>query len=103
MHGSAMTARLVFRRSARSEIVEARDWYNEQRKGLGTEFADGITSAVEKIAVMPTAAPVVLKDIRVRLVDRFPYAIYYRIKSKYVRILAVVHTSRDPAVWTELE
>ncbi len=94
-----MTSRFVFRRGVRGEIVAARDWYDKQRDGLGDEFVECVEVALDQIERMPTAAPLVLQDIRVKLVDRFPYVIYYRIKTDFVRVLAVVHTRRDPEVW----
>jgi plasmid stabilization system protein ParE len=38
-------------------------------------------------------------DIREALVDRFPYAVYYRVEPAQVVVVAIVHTARDPAIW----
>jgi plasmid stabilization system protein ParE len=94
-----MKRRVVFRRGVRSEIVAARNWYERQREGLGDEFIECIEAALDWIGRMPSAAPLIFEDIRGKLVERFPYAIYFRVKPKMIRVLAVVHTSRDPAVW----
>ena len=38
-------------------------------------------------------------EVRRALVSRFPYGIFYRVESKRVVVLAVLHTARDPKVW----
>jgi hypothetical protein len=38
-------------------------------------------------------------DIREGLLNRFPYAVYFRELPDRIRILAVWHTARDPSGW----
>jgi len=38
-------------------------------------------------------------EVRVKLVHRFPYAVYYRSLAEEILILAVAHTSRQPGYW----
>jgi plasmid stabilization system protein ParE len=40
-----------------------------------------------------------IKDARQTTVKRFPYLVVYRILDKEIIVVAIVHTSRDPAVW----
>ncbi len=40
-----------------------------------------------------------LEDLRVALVDRFPYVIVYRIDDDQITVVAVYHTRRDPRGW----
>jgi toxin ParE1/3/4 len=49
--------------------------------------------------VTPKLHAVVLGEVRKAVVRRFPYCIYYREEEAGVRVLAVFHTSRDPAEW----
>lgn len=35
------------------------------------------------------------------VVSRFPYAVFYRVESKRVVVLTVLHTSRDPSTWPQ--
>ena len=44
-----MTPRLVFRPQAESEILEARNWYEERRQGLGEAFATAVDVTVAGI------------------------------------------------------
>lgn len=59
-----MTLRIVFRRAAKSEFEDAAVRYDEQRLGLGDEFAIEIEQAVAKAAAAPERYPVVFGNIR---------------------------------------
>ena len=45
-----MTRKPVFRPQADQEVQSARQWYEEQRPGLGIEFASAIDEVVERIS-----------------------------------------------------
>jgi plasmid stabilization system protein ParE len=47
----------------------------------------------------PELFPVLSRDVRRVLVNRFPYGIYYRIESEEIIVFAVMHAARDPRVW----
>ncbi|MEO8336317.1 MAG: type II toxin-antitoxin system RelE/ParE family toxin [bacterium] len=94
-----MTPRFVFRRAAREELLEARNWYDAQRLGLGEEFARSIDGAIGRIGVHPLAYPDVRRGVRRAVLLDFPYAIYYRPHADWIELLAVFHHRRDPRVW----
>lgn len=76
-----MTLRVVFRRAAISEFEDAAVWYDDKRPGLGEEFIREIDDAVAKAAVAPQRYPVVFGDIRRTVARRFPFAVYFRVRS----------------------
>jgi plasmid stabilization system protein ParE len=90
---------LILRRVAQREFDEAADWYRAHRAGLGAEFIDAVEQVFENLGNNPELYAVVHEEIRQAFVRRFPYALYYRIEGRRVIILAISHTSRDPAVW----
>ena len=94
-----MTHAIVIRPAAASDVEEARNWYDARRAGLGREFLDALEACLARIAERPEGYPKVLRDARRALMQRFPYSVYYRIRGAEVRILAVIHQSRDPQVW----
>ncbi len=97
-----MSREVVFRRAAHAELKEAKAWYEEQREGLGIEFALNVEEAIERISKNPELYAIVREDVRQALVRRFPYIIYYRYENdtkERVVILAVFHASRDPKNW----
>ncbi|HSE43839.1 MAG TPA: hypothetical protein VLA89_00765, partial [Gemmatimonadales bacterium] len=59
-----MTPRLVFRPEAEAELLDARDWYEAERVGLGTAFAAAVETTVTAILQNPLAYPRVKGDTR---------------------------------------
>ncbi len=72
-----MTPRLVLRPQAEAELLDARDWYEAQRPGLGRTFATEVDMVLGRIVQAPLAYPRVQGETRRALVRRFPYAIYF--------------------------
>jgi len=91
--------RVIFHETARAETLEAFRWYTEQRPSLGTEFRDALRDAVRRMRGTPLAYPVVHRDLRRVLVDRFPYAVFYRVMPEAIVVVGVVHGKRHPRVW----
>ena len=68
---------------------------------LGAEFLNAVDDAIAKILQAPTRWRVIEADVRRYLMPRFPFAIYYRVLSDHVRILAIKQHSRFPNYWSE--
>ena len=96
-----MTHTLRFRKAARLEYDEAVTYYESARSGLGMQFVDSVDGALLLIRENPFRYPAVLSDVRRSYVRRFPYALYYRIRTGSVVVLSVFHARRDPMVWRE--
>lgn len=90
---------LVFRPEVREELDEAYNWYESQQPGLGDDFLDCVDEILNRICQIPESFPVVYRDVRRAVVQRFPYVVYYRIVSSRVVVTAVFHGRRDPKVW----
>jgi plasmid stabilization system protein ParE len=90
---------VVLRAEAIAEFDDAFDFYDQQHVGLGPEFAAEVQRAFDRIAGKPDLHPCVFSDIRKSAVRRFPYSIFYRSHADRIEVIAVFHTSRDPAVW----
>ena len=95
-----MSLPLTLHRSVQPEIDEAARWYEDQRAGLGREFLESIDRTMCDITANPARFGFARADIREGAVQRFPYAVYYRVLPDRIRVLAVQHTARDPASWT---
>lgn len=94
-----MSLPLALRRAAQAEFDDSAVWYESQRTGLGWDFVGEVQSVFDAIVDQPDRYPIVASDVREAMVRRFPFCVYYRVKPKRVVILAVFHTSRDPAIW----
>ncbi len=94
-----MSQQLEFHPDVHSESDDAYRWYEQRKTGLGTDFLDEVERVLAEMASNPVRYGFAKDDVREGLLVRFPYAIYYRILTNHIRVLAVFHTSRDPAVW----
>jgi len=90
--------RIVFRPQAEDEALEARQWYESRRAGLGKEFGQSVDGLLDRIAANPFAFPRVYNETRRAVLSRFPYAIYFRVTEEAVVVLAI-HGRQDPARW----
>ena len=86
-------------REAEAETLEAAEWYEGQSQGLGHAFVELVDQALNDIAANPRQFPQVYRDIQRALLKRFPFGIFFRLRSDGIRVLAVMHLSRDPQRW----
>jgi plasmid stabilization system protein ParE len=86
--------------AARADISKAFLHYEAARPGLGTEFVGNIDAAIEKIGRNPLAYRKIFRENRRCNVDRFPYALYFRVKNDVV-VVACLHAKRDPKLTKE--
>ena len=95
--------RLRLHRLALAELDRAADWYDGREPGLGFDFRDAIDDVLEAALVFPMAARAWRRsaDIRVALVDRFPFSIPYRIDGEVIVVLAIAHAKRRPGYWAK--
>ena len=96
-----MTLAAVFRPEAQADLLQTRDWYEQQQPGLGEAFSVAMDEAVIKIEAMPQMYAMVFHEVRRGKLRRFPYLIYYRVLSNRIEVIAVLHGSRDPKLWQE--
>lgn len=89
--------------SAKTDIEEAAVWYQKAREGLGRKFTNEIRKKVEFICRNPLVFAIRYKTIRTATLDNFPFLIHYQVdpRSKIIIIVAVLHTSRNPEIWSE--
>lgn len=85
--------------AAETDVADAAQFYDKQRSGLGAEFLDEVDATVVRVCTAPEAYGQYDSQVRIKLVHRFPYAVYYRIAPDEIVILAVAHTSRLPGYW----
>ncbi len=94
-----MSLPVVYRRQVGRDLAAAFGYYEEQTERLGEKFLTAVDSAFDAIERYPQVFAEVHGEVRRALVSRFPYAVFYRVESKRVVVLTVLHTARDPKVW----
>jgi len=86
---------VFFSDDALLDIQESFIWYEEQKKGLGDEFLDCIYKSTEKILNNPYLYQLQYRELRIKIVPRFPYRIFFMIQEHEIIIHAVLRMSRN--------
>jgi plasmid stabilization system protein ParE len=94
-----MSLPVAYRRRVGRDLAAGFEYYEEQAEGLGEKFLSGVESAFDAIERYPEMFAQVHGEVRRAIVSRFPYAVFYRVESKRVVVLTVLHTARDPNTW----
>ncbi len=92
-----------FRPQARTEIREARAWYNAQVYGLGRAFIAELETTLEFLRLHPQMYASVSDDGQVRraLLHRFPYSLVYeRWTPDEIVVIACRHVRQDERTWS---
>ncbi len=89
----------TFHPEAEAEFLEAINYYEKCREGLGHEFAVEVYAAIERILTHPKAWPILDGEVRRCQTARFPYGVLYAEESAEIFILAVMHLHRHPDYW----
>jgi toxin ParE1/3/4 len=79
----------------RADLQSAFDWYEDELPGLGGEFLGDFRAAYRRLLQDPMLYAVRFASVRRLNLNRFPYGIFYVIKPEEIRVLAVLHASRD--------
>ena len=91
-----MTFSVLLRRAAELDILESRNWYEEQQAGLATSFSHEVDAVMDRLAETPLIYPVEYRDVRRAVLHRFPFLVWFEIHDSVVRVLACTHARADP-------
>ncbi len=92
---------VAFTQPARTELIEAQDWYEQKAPGLGRRFRSAIGNAVERMETNPFQFPTEWRNVRRARAKHFPYTLYFVVEGETVIVIACFHASRDPMRWQE--
>ncbi|GEQ84726.1 hypothetical protein ULMS_02340 [Patiriisocius marinistellae] len=84
---------------ALADIDNIVDFYNDLNNTLSEDLISELDICIHTISKNPQAFQKRIEDARIIYLKRFPYGIFYKIYPKEVRIIAVIHTSRNPNIW----
>ena len=86
---------------AKEDIRNVSAWYNKQQKGLGKEFSQSVRKTVKFIKNNPLTFSNRYENTKTAIIERFPYMLHYSIDDKKLIVISsVLHTSRNPVMWT---
>lgn len=81
------------------DISDAFSYFEHCQKGLGDDFILCVEQALSKIQQNPFHYPRVHKNVRRKLINRFPFGVYYSPSAEKITVFAVFHCSRSDALW----
>ena len=96
-----MAFRLKFSSRALGEIGKAQEWYELQSSGLGEEFIAAMELQLKRLEQAPLLYAEVILGVRRALLPRFPYGLFYAVRSNLIHVLAVLHDARNPRQWPQ--
>jgi toxin ParE1/3/4 len=87
---------IVLLSEAENDILEAHDWYESKRAGVGANFELCVEAALDNILLYPESSPKRFRNTRVAIMHHFPYGIYYTILGDIIIVVGVFHFKRNP-------
>ena len=81
---------------AEKDLVDGYAFYERLSQGLGQYFLDSLFSDPESLHLYDGIHAMHFGCHRL-LAKRFPFAVYYRIQDKVIRVYAILDCRRDPA------
>lgn len=88
-----------FLSTAELELKEAMEFYETAREGLGAEFLAEVEETVILIEAHPLAWTSLSPRTRRCRTHRFPYGLFYQVRSGEILIVSVMDLRRDPKRW----
>ena len=85
-----------FRPELVDDAAEAFHWYEEKADGLGQELLRSYYAAVAAVEQNPEIFLKVHSDFRRVLLQRFPYALYFRIEQNVIVFVLLFPCVRNP-------
>ena len=99
-----MTLEIRYFEAALAELEAAVVWCRDHRPAhVADRLLREVSDAVLELAELPRACPVSPLDprVRVRILRRIRYAIFYQLSDAALFVAAIAHTSRRPGYWLD--
>ena len=91
-----MAYKIEIRPLAVIEIIEAYDWYESQRQGLGYEFLAELEGFYTILQRNPDTYSYYEKPVRQGVLKRFPYTVVYEVFDTTIAIYSVFMYRQNP-------
>ena len=72
-------------------------WYRERGPGLAEDLERSFYAALARIHREPLLYLAARGEVRRAILDRFPYALWFRVEGDVVVVFLLWHSSRNPA------
>lgn len=86
---------------AEIELKEAIEFYESAQTGLGAKFLVEVEATTRLVETHPLAWAALSPRTRRCRIHRFPYALFYQVRSDELLIVSVMDLRRDPKRWEQ--
>ncbi len=96
-----MSYTVINHKEVKNDVLDAKDWYKTQQKGLEKRFASEVKITLNYLTKNPLLFQVKYKTVRVAFTEVFPFGVHYHFneETKTITVLGVFHTSISPTKW----
>ena len=91
-----MVHKVIIKPGAELDILEALEWYAEEKEELSLDFLQRLDDELDRISKNPEHFQKRYRDIKIVFTKRFPYGIHYTLENDIVYVHAVMHMKRKP-------
>ncbi len=94
-----MSRKRSIHRAARKEFLDTIRYYRDIDPTLAADFLECFEAALSDILQGPLAYPQIGSLTRRKIIQRFPYSVFFNLVGDDVRVIAIAHQSRRPLYW----
>lgn len=96
-----MSYTVINHKEVKNDVLDAKDWYKSQQKGLDKRFASEVKITLNYLIKNPFLFQEKYKTVRIAFTEVFPFGVHYHLNqdSKTITVLGVFHTSMSPSKW----
>lgn len=91
-----MDFKINIREEALKDLIRGYLWYEDQKKGLGSDFVAEFESCLKYLKRHPEAFPKKKRSLRELNLRTFPYLIIYTVEGSLATVLAIFNSYLDP-------
>lgn len=91
--------KILLSKEAEFDLLEAEDWYNQQRVNLGLELREAFDQKLDQISENATHFQLRYRSVRVAFLTRFPYGIHFFQEAETLYVVGFFHMKRKPRHW----
>ena len=91
-----MAYKIEIRHLATIEIIEAYDWYELQKEGLGLDFLNELENFYDSLLRNPNTYGFYEKPVREGKIYRFPYTVVYEVFNDTIVVYSVFMAKQNP-------
>jgi plasmid stabilization system protein ParE len=96
-----MNRQLIIRPEAEADLADAAVWYDNREPDLGLDLISEAHSAIMRALKSPQSFTRLRRNPEVRrvLTQRFPYRVFFIVRSDAIVVFAALHAARHDRGW----